>query len=99
MVRFQKGVAGTNQPETDHGGMDQEKPEVRWDSMSSLGEGYATRSDEEGFGGIYGWNQDIPKKGEKKKVIIHEHSPEFDKQQGCEVKEKEKSRHQKDADP
>lgn len=36
--------------------------------MSSLGEGYATRCDEEGFGGIYGWNQSVSKDGEEKDV-------------------------------
>ncbi|KHN41981.1 hypothetical protein glysoja_003721 [Glycine soja] len=31
------------------------------DTMShSFGEGYATRSDEEGFGGVYGGNQSKP---------------------------------------
>lgn len=30
--------------------------------MSSFGEGYATRSDEEGFGGIYGGNQEDEEK-------------------------------------
>ncbi|KAB2061659.1 hypothetical protein ES319_A10G100900v1 [Gossypium barbadense] len=46
-----------------------EKPEQKpGDVMSeSFGEGYATRSDEEGFGGIYGENEsisDIKKKGD-----------------------------------
>lgn len=35
------------------------------DTMSSFGVGYATRSDEEGFGGIYGGNQYA---GEQEKV-------------------------------
>lgn len=30
----------------------------------SFGEGYSTRSDEEGFGGVYGGNQSISKPGE-----------------------------------
>lgn len=34
--------------------------------MSSFGEGYATRCDEEGFGGIYGGNQSVSKDGEEK---------------------------------
>lgn len=57
----------------------------------SFGEGYSTRSDEEGFGGIYGRNQasEIKHKDE-----IHEDHPMYDKTQGCEVKEKEKGRHQ-----
>lgn len=39
----------------------------------SFGEGYATRSDEEGFGGIYGGNQSIPKVEIDKE--IHENHP------------------------
>ncbi|XP_019444765.1 PREDICTED: uncharacterized protein LOC109348691 isoform X2 [Lupinus angustifolius] len=62
------------------------------DVMShSFGEGYATRSDEEGFGGIYGGNQSPPDK------TIHENHPAYDKTQGSEVKEKEKARHQTSA--
>ncbi|KAE9606705.1 hypothetical protein Lal_00025654 [Lupinus albus] len=57
----------------------------------SFGEGYATRSDEEGFGGIYGGNQSLPDKP------IHENHPDYDKTQGSEVKEKEKARHQTNA--
>lgn len=36
----------------------------------SYGEGYATRSDEEGFGGTYGGNQTLEKDNE-----IHENHP------------------------
>ncbi|KAJ4851454.1 hypothetical protein Tsubulata_014121 [Turnera subulata] len=61
------------------------------DVMSnSFGEGYATRSDEEGFGGVYGGNQ-----MEKE---LHEEHHAYDKQQGSEVKEKEKGRHQTNAE-
>lgn len=60
------------------------------DVMShSYGEGYATRSDEEGFGGIYGGNQTLQKENE-----IHENHPDYDKTQGSESKEKEKARNQ-----
>ncbi|KFK28361.1 late embryogenesis abundant protein [Arabis alpina] len=60
------------------------------DVMShSFGEGYATRSDEEGFGGTYGGNQTLQKDNE-----IHENHPDYDKTQGSEAKEKEKSRNQ-----
>ncbi|KAK7406690.1 hypothetical protein VNO78_08320 [Psophocarpus tetragonolobus] len=66
------------------------------DVMShSFGEGYATRSDEEGFGGIYGGNESIPKTDTDK--LIHENHPAYDKTQGSEVKEKEKGRHQASA--
>ncbi|XP_074572363.1 uncharacterized protein LOC141828877 [Curcuma longa] len=55
------------------------------DMMShSFGEGYSTRSDEEGFGGIYGGNPST-KDG---------HPADFDESQGSEVKEKEKARNQ-----
>ncbi|KAL0350347.1 UNVERIFIED_CONTAM: hypothetical protein Sradi_4183900 [Sesamum radiatum] len=57
--------------------------------MTSFGEGYATRSDEEGFGGIYGGNQYVVKDTDDKNA--HE---EFDHNQGSEVKEKEKARNQ-----
>lgn len=47
---------------------------VRSDVMShSFGEGYATRSDEEGFGGVYGGNPSIPKTEEDQ--LIHENHP------------------------
>ncbi|KAF8406431.1 hypothetical protein HHK36_008518 [Tetracentron sinense] len=58
----------------------------------SYGEGYSTRSDEEGFGGIYSGNQSLPKPDEDKDKIVHESHPGYDKTQGSEVKEKEKGR-------
>ncbi|XVF15752.1 hypothetical protein REPUB_Repub09cG0183000 [Reevesia pubescens] len=59
------------------------------DVMShSYGEGYATRSDEEGFGG----NQNKSEIEMDKE--IHENHPAYDKTQGSEVKEKEKARNQ-----
>ncbi|KAF8053556.1 hypothetical protein N665_1401s0015 [Sinapis alba] len=60
------------------------------DVMShSFGEGYATRSDEEGFGGTYGGNQTLQKDHE-----VHENHPDYDKTQGSEAKEKERGRNQ-----
>lgn len=47
---------------------------INWSSdvMShSFGEGYATRSDEEGFGGTYGGNQSF----QKHKDEVHENHP------------------------
>ncbi|OIW11003.1 hypothetical protein TanjilG_22810 [Lupinus angustifolius] len=87
------------QPDTDNTHkMDKNKTQnpseeaTHGDVMShSFGEGYATRSDEEGFGGIYGGNQSPPDK------TIHENHPAYDKTQGSEVKEKEKARHQTSA--
>ncbi|XP_056170058.1 uncharacterized protein LOC130138839 [Syzygium oleosum] len=63
------------------------------DAMAhSFGEGYATRSDEEGFGGIY----EGSKSANNIQVDrdIHANHPAYDKTQGSEVKEKEKARHQ-----
>ncbi|PAN45294.1 hypothetical protein GQ55_9G105300 [Panicum hallii var. hallii] len=58
----------------------------------SFGEGYSTRSDEEGFGGVYGRNDPVEHPGTE----IHPSHPEYDTTQGSEVKEKEKARHLKD---
>lgn len=67
------------------------------DVMShSFGDGYATRSDEEGFGGVYSDNQSLPNKIEQDQ-LIHENNPAYDKTQGSEVKEKERARHQPNA--
>ncbi|XP_076893715.1 uncharacterized protein LOC143545778 [Bidens hawaiensis] len=97
-VRFQQTSAGNQEPDTDNMEKKEEAKEVekKGDVMShSFGEGYATRSDEEGFGGIYGGNQSLSHEDEDK--IIHGNSPEYDKTQGSEVKEKEKARHQTSA--
>ncbi|KAB1214582.1 hypothetical protein CJ030_MR1G014036 [Morella rubra] len=68
------------------------------DVMShSFGEGYATRSDEEGFGGIYGGNQSLPQTEQHQQSTVHGNHPDYDKSQGSEVKEKEKARHQTSA--
>ncbi|KAH0900361.1 LOW QUALITY PROTEIN: hypothetical protein HID58_049929 [Brassica napus] len=53
--------------------------------------GYATRSDEEGFGGTYGGNQTFQKDNNDK---VHENHPDYDKTQGSEAKEKQKARNQ-----
>ncbi|KAL8257197.1 hypothetical protein R6Q59_029238 [Mikania micrantha] len=67
---------------------------INEDVMSySFGEGYATRSDEEGFGGIYRGNQSLCRDDDEDK-IVHGNCPEYDKTQGSEVKEKEKARNQ-----
>ncbi|KAL2348512.1 hypothetical protein Fmac_002512 [Flemingia macrophylla] len=83
--------------EANHHHMDKDQKPGEGDVMShSFGEGYATRSDEEGFGGVYGGNQSISKTETEKS--IHESHPAYDKTQGSEVKEKEKARHQTNAD-
>ncbi|KAI3969159.1 hypothetical protein MKW92_052781 [Papaver armeniacum] len=73
--------------------VDDPNEKITGDVMShSFGEGYSTRSDEEGFGGIYGDNQAFPDKD-----VVHENHPShaaYDKTQGSEVSEKEKARNQ-----
>ncbi|KAJ7952995.1 Late embryogenesis abundant protein [Quillaja saponaria] len=98
-VRFQQLKTFSNQP--DHRADEMEKQEQNPDDHKngdvmyhSFGEGYATRSDEEGFGGIYGGNQFISNKDKDELDRIHENHPAYDKTQGSEVKEKEKGRHQ-----
>ncbi|XP_023543425.1 uncharacterized protein LOC111803315 [Cucurbita pepo subsp. pepo] len=54
----------------------------------SFGHAYASRSEEEGFGGIYRSVESTDEGAENEK------KPEYDKSQGSEVKEKEKARHQ-----
>ncbi|KAL3723847.1 hypothetical protein ACJRO7_035939 [Eucalyptus globulus] len=61
----------------------------------SFGEGYATRSDEEGFGGIYEGSKSV--NNIQVDRDIHAGHPAYDKAQGSEVKEKEKARHQTSA--
>ncbi|XP_054775896.1 uncharacterized protein LOC129284433 [Prosopis cineraria] len=100
LLRFRQtqSVSVYSQPDTDR---EMDKPphdpnETPADVMShSFGEGYATRSDEEGFGGIYGGNESASKIEADK--FIHENHPAYDKTQGSEVKEKEKARHQTSA--
>ncbi|KAI9089085.1 hypothetical protein K1719_029364 [Acacia pycnantha] len=103
LLRFRQPQSVSVSSQPDHGAreMDNKPPhnpnEKHGDVMShSFGEGYATRSDEEGFGGIYGGNDESDSKIETAK-IIHENHPEYDKTQGSEVKEKEKARHQTNA--
>ncbi|KAI4327589.1 hypothetical protein L6164_020029 [Bauhinia variegata] len=97
-VRFREINKISSQPDcAHHMEKSQENPsEKTGDVMShSFGEGYATRSDEEGFGGIYSGNQSLPKTETDK--LIHENHPAYDKTQGSEVKDKEKARHQTNA--
>lgn len=41
----------------------------------SFGEGYATRSDEEGFGGIYGGNESSASSNIETDKFVHENHP------------------------
>ncbi|XP_059456071.1 uncharacterized protein LOC132186230 [Corylus avellana] len=97
-IGFRKGATmASQQPDNKHKTDKAHNPnEKTGDVMShSFGEGYSTRSDEEGFGGIYGGNQSIPKP--EQDGHVHENHPAYDKSQGSEVKEKEKARHQTNA--
>ncbi|CAA3014455.1 Hypothetical predicted protein [Olea europaea subsp. europaea] len=89
-VRFVQAMSGPNQPpSTEKIEKSQESKNQRGGCIDSFGEGYATRSDEEGFGGIYGRNS-----GEDEETNVHGNAPEYDESQGCEVKEKERARNQ-----
>ncbi|KAJ7944282.1 Late embryogenesis abundant protein [Quillaja saponaria] len=100
-LRFRQVTKISSQPDSKHN-MDKaqnqtpnEKPAGNVMSHS-FGEGYATRSDEEGFGGTFSDNQSFPNKVDQDK-LIHENHPAYDKTQGSEVKEKEKARCQSNA--
>ncbi|GAA0179954.1 hypothetical protein LIER_30044 [Lithospermum erythrorhizon] len=93
-VRFmQQGVPGGSQQEKSS--MEQ-KPNNNssntTDSMSSLGEAYASRSDEEGFGGVYGKNQYLNKEDEH---IMDGKTTSNDASQGSLEKEEAAARNQK----
>ncbi|KAI3895600.1 hypothetical protein MKW98_025391 [Papaver atlanticum] len=103
--RFQQANTESIDPDNSSSNMEQQQlphkvpqvdnpnEKITGDVMShSFGEGYSTRSDEEGFGGIYGDNQAFPDKD-----VVHENHPShaaYDKTQGSEVSEKEKARNQ-----
>ncbi|KAG9440978.1 hypothetical protein H6P81_021143 [Aristolochia fimbriata] len=87
----------------------QEKKSAGDQVMSqSFGEAYATRSNEEGFGGIYGGNQSLEEEEEEEGVLSKDHDksinrpkrpqqqedPSLEKSQGSQVTEKEKGRNQ-----
>ncbi|XWS29299.1 hypothetical protein CRYUN_Cryun24cG0017000 [Craigia yunnanensis] len=97
-ISFRTVTSSSRSPENPKS-MDQKEnnpKEKTGDVMSnSFGEGYATRSDEEGFGGTNGGNQSKSKIQMDKE--INENHPAYDKSQGSEVKEKEKARHQTQA--
>ncbi|MCE3216189.1 hypothetical protein HAX54_005336 [Datura stramonium] len=94
-ITFRQVVTSAGQPDhnmdhTKKPAPDQEHKAA--DTMSSsYGDAYATRSDEEGFGGIYGGNK------EDEENIKHGKAPEYDTKQGSEVEEKEKARNQREA--
>lgn len=75
-VRFAGATSGSNssKPETSDK-TDQDKEQGANKSLS--GGGYAKRSDEEGFGALYGGNQSLSKEDEDK--IVHANVPEYDR--------------------
>ncbi|TMW99487.1 hypothetical protein EJD97_002468 [Solanum chilense] len=94
-IRFRQFVTSAGQPDNNNN-MDQTNNKPQQDKAadtmsSSYGDAYATRSDEEGFGGIYGGNK------EDEENIEHGKAPEYETKQGSEVKEKEKARNQPQA--
>ncbi|KAI7739389.1 hypothetical protein M8C21_010732 [Ambrosia artemisiifolia] len=92
-VKFEQASAGNQEPDNMDKKEEAKEVEKKGDVMShSFGVAYATRSDDEGFGGTYGGNQSLSHDDEDK--IVHGNSPEYDTTQGSEVKEKEKARHQ-----
>ncbi|CAM8915637.1 unnamed protein product [Rhodiola kirilowii] len=103
-TRFIQATPNSNQnhqAESTMEGQQDNKPDQckkNEDVMShSFGEGYKTRSDEEGFGGVYGGNQSEEEEELDVVDVNHVLHPEYDKSQGSEVKEKEKARNQMDA--
>lgn len=102
-VRLQQTMSWSSKAKPDdqerEGSMAQnEKPTPKTtstvDPMSnSFGEGYATRSEEEGFGGVYGGNQRLrPEECDKENVVREKNHSDDYRTQGSEVKEKEKGR-------
>ncbi|KAA8547363.1 hypothetical protein F0562_003773 [Nyssa sinensis] len=69
-VRFRQAAVGSNQPgKVDEMEQSQNPNAKNGDVMSkSFGEGYATRSDEEGFGGIYGGDKSVNNIEQDKKI-------------------------------
>ncbi|XP_055804744.1 uncharacterized protein LOC129873641 [Solanum dulcamara] len=89
-IRFRQVVTSAGQPDNNMDQTKKPKQDKPSETMSSsYGDAYATRSDDEGFGGIYGGNE------EDEENIKHCKAPEYDAKQGSEVKEKEKTRNQR----
>ncbi|KDP23195.1 hypothetical protein JCGZ_00340 [Jatropha curcas] len=100
VLRFKQVTTASSNPENPHDMDKAQSPNEKskeaiehGDVMShSFGQAYATRSDEEGFGGIYGGNQSCDNDDDNNGKKIHENHPDYDRSQGSEVKEKEKGR-------
>ncbi|XP_057542520.1 uncharacterized protein LOC130820964 [Amaranthus tricolor] len=93
-VRFVQ-ITGNNDPKQQPNlhNMDKSNKDQNLNAMEeSFGEAYATRSDEEGFGGIYGGNDE-----DNAAMKIVQDTAHHDSSQGSEVKEKEKARNQTDS--
>ncbi|PIN00467.1 hypothetical protein CDL12_27029 [Handroanthus impetiginosus] len=74
-VRFAQAVSGPSQPDTSEKMEQKEEQEINSGrkTKSLPGGGYATRSDEQGYGAVHGGNQSIPDEDEDK--IIHGNAP------------------------
>ncbi|CAO2828140.1 unnamed protein product [Amaranthus hypochondriacus] len=94
-VRFVQATGNNNDPKQQPNlhNMDKSNKDKNLNVMEeSFGKGYATRSDEEGFGGVYGGNDE-----DNAAMKIVQDPAHHDSSQGSEVKEKEKARNQKEA--
>ncbi|XP_021713542.1 uncharacterized protein LOC110681723 isoform X1 [Chenopodium quinoa] len=63
----------------------------------SFGQGYSTRSNDEGFGGIYGGNDEFADEAGNAEMKITQNPGFHDSNQGSKLKEKEKARNQTQA--
>ncbi|KAK4347972.1 hypothetical protein RND71_034311 [Anisodus tanguticus] len=94
-IRFRQVVTSAgqsdNMDQTKKPAADKEEHTTEDTMSSSYGDAYATRSDDEGFGGIYGGNK------EDEENIKQGKAPDYDTKQGSEVKEKEKARNERQA--
>ncbi|KAI0516663.1 hypothetical protein KFK09_009340 [Dendrobium nobile] len=97
--RFCSGSAEPSK-EMEKGQEQQKPPATKGDIMSdSFGHEYATRSEEEGFGGIYGSDQTLKTNGDDEDTINPFTSDQQNEGQGSEMKKEKKARQEeKEAD-
>ncbi|KAK9749623.1 hypothetical protein RND81_02G139100 [Saponaria officinalis] len=92
-VRFVHVNSATDPKHPHFTNMDAKKAEQKDKKLDvmeeSFGGGYSTRSDEEGFGGVYGGNDE-----DNAEMKIVQDPAHHDSTQGSEVKEKEAARNQ-----
>ncbi|XP_068653756.1 uncharacterized protein [Aristolochia californica] len=94
-LRLTKALSTQSSDETDQD-MDPNQPQAKKDGdvmTQSFGEAYATRCDEEGFGGIYARYENLEEERvEKANMSRQKHREDYDQSQG--VKEKERGRNE-----